>query len=156
MTATLDSTVVVGTGTAWTSKMVNTVIRFSGDKIDYPTGPNGANMPVLERTVAAVTDGTHIVLDSAADQTLTNVYHVISDPVDVEEGAMLTAFLRKCELQLSIIREKKVIPLYDQLYKDALDKAMSGDSRTTIMRGCGWQYRRYLQLKNMPLGADIP
>ena len=78
----------------------------------------------------SVTSGLALEVD-ATISTLTGVKYQISDPVDVEEGAMLNAFLVLCELWATKakrmdqdIRRAKV-----QEYQTALTRALEADNR---------------------------
>jgi hypothetical protein len=130
VTATADATTLAGTGTTWTSSMVGSVVRLSDDATNKPTGLVGAEPPAAERVVMGFTSATSLTVDTAWSSTLTGVKHLISDPLDIEEGTMLTAFWRCVEKELGIIRKMKDRDLLIQLYKDALILAMEADSRS--------------------------
>lgn len=156
VTTAASSTTIIGTNTAFTSKMVNAIIRIAADATDWPTGPDGSVPSVYERTVAAVNSPTSLTVDSATATVLTNVNYEISDPVDVEDGAMLNALQRGIEKQLATVRKAKTsLADANANYRDALAQATSGDQRTNVLRGVGWENNRLrLRMKNMPLGPD--
>ena len=77
------------------------VIRISSTSAE-PTGPVGSirdssgddsyNLPLYERYVSERTNSTSIKVTEAIPADVTTVGCVISDPIDVEEGAMQTVF----------------------------------------------------------------
>lgn len=106
-TVTTSGTAVTGTGTAFTAAMVGSVIRFSSSTSVAPTGLAGANPFTEQRIITAVGSGTGLTIDSALTSELTGVKYEISDPIDVEQGAMFSLFLRCCEYELGLMLNKK-------------------------------------------------
>lgn len=155
-TTTNNSTTINGSATVWTSNMVNCVIRFSSDNKNYPTGTFGTNPATYERVITQVSSAGSLTVDTAIPANLTGVKYTISDPVDIEDGAMLIAFLRGCEAQAAKSRVLKDRPDAAAAYAMALAEAKAADARTNIMRGVHWERGFRLQLKHMPLGADVP
>jgi hypothetical protein len=95
VTVTNGSTAVTGTGTTWSARHVGTVLRVSEVTTVEPTGPYGNrrqagdlevqyNPSALTRIVTAVTDATHLTIDSAADVDLSATKYTLSDPIDVD------------------------------------------------------------------------
>lgn len=152
---------VVGTGTAWASRHVGSIIRFGtlGDKLP-PTSLTGAYPYTYERTIAAVTDAATLTLDETLPETLTNVFYRISDPIDVEEGACMTAFHRECEKQIRLIRRMR--PLSDsdnsesKEYDRAYIRAREADKRGmgTVVAGQQGPYRQ--RISDMPFQSGLP
>lgn len=105
------STSVTGTGTSFPSNCAGCVIRFSGNSGDEPTGPFGAmvnntdkdNPYVFQTTIAAYTSATAITLTDAAPAAYSGVRYTISDPIDIEPGAMQTAYLRLAEAKFAVL-----------------------------------------------------
>lgn len=145
---------VFGNGTTWTSDMVGSVIRLSGTQT-LPTGWSGSNPYLMERNILSVDSPTQLTVDDTAIQTLSNVAYRISDPVDVEETAMLDAFLRCVEKHIALMKNMKDAPLRAQMYEQALLFAKDADARSFASRiaGVGGPYRQ--RLANMPRGPDI-
>ncbi len=146
---------VTGSGTAWTQAMVGSVIRLSATAADYPTGQSGANRPAEENVIVAVASTTSLTADAPISTAYSGVKYEISDPVDVEDGAMLTAYLRGCEAQNTITRIMKNAADARQNYHDALIMAKEADRRNMAMRvpgEAGWLFR----LSNFPRAADAP
>lgn len=151
------SATVTGTGTNWNSTMQGSIIRFgaNGDTT-IPTGPTGANPCVLERAVVSVASATQLTLDAVSStDTLTNVKHSISDPVDIEAGAMLEYFMRSVERQARILRRMKATIDEERQYKEAQMMAFEADARNYESRstfgGGVWPVR----LAQMPAGPDL-
>lgn len=100
VTVAAGSTTVTGTSTAFADKHVGSILRFSSNGTNYPTPPEGdlvADNPyVAQRTILSVASTTSLTIDSAvsAATTYTDVKYTISDPLDVEPFAMLSALER--------------------------------------------------------------
>lgn len=110
-----------------------------------PTGPlgspSGGTPAVFEASVASFA-ATKITLDDTPPTNLTGVGYAISDPVDVEPGAMLDVFLRGAERYLAIARKLKDKPNVDTEYRIALEQAKAASSpsfgpRVAGPRCCG-------------------
>lgn len=154
--ATAGSTTITGNGTSWTASMEGSVIRLADQSSNLPTGLDGDYPYALERTIKVVTSATQLEVDEAADRNLTNVKYRISDPIDVEDGAMLEAFVRLCELHAGVQRKHKDRPVLEVAYRNALILAKEAESRVFQRRVAGvpWPYRQ--RLAHMPRGPDIP
>jgi len=148
------TTTVTGSGTSWTSSMVGSVIRLSTDTTNVPTGLEGSNPYVVERTIKVVSSATALTVDDSIADSYTGVTYQISDPIDVEDGAMLEAYFRCAEKHLSIVRNLKGVEFAHRAYKDALILAEEADSRSFQGRvaGEGGPYRQ--RLANMPISFE--
>ena len=155
VSTTSNSATVTGDGTNWTSSLIGSVLRISSSKLDLPTGPAGANPAAAERIITAVASTTSLTVDSVLTDTFSGVKHLISDPADIEEGAMFTALLRCCEAQTTITRLMKNLPQAQASYRDALILAREADSRSYARRGPGAKRAGYRRLANMPRGPDV-
>lgn len=151
---TASSTTVTGTGTAWTSGMVGAMFRVSVDTVK-PTGPSGANPCALERVVAGVSSATSLTLDAAAASSVSGVSHCISDPVDVEPGAMLNYLLRSVEKSMRSIRRMKATPDEEQTYAKAFIKACEADARHYENRSTYSSSLFPIRYSQMPVGPDV-
>jgi hypothetical protein len=111
--------------------MVGCVVRFAQDSSvqEIPTGLTGASPFFLERTISAYTDGQTLTLDQDPQMSLSGVKYSISDPVDIEPGAMLTYFLREVEKQVRIARKMKPMEVEEIQYRDAQLSAFEMDNR---------------------------
>ena len=144
VSTTLGSAVVTGTGTAFDALHDGCVIRFSGDGTSLPTSLIGSqadelNPAVLERVIGTVGGATALTLTTAADRTLTDVKFEISDPLDMEQGAMLTAFWRMAEAEyewLSFERREHHQRAMEYAAV-ALREAMAADNRNRNLSGRG-------------------
>jgi ubiquitin-activating enzyme E1-like protein len=148
VSATQGSATLTGNGTAWTSNMVNSVVRLGmiGSKFT-PTSIAGLYPCVLERSIVAVVNGTTLTMDTPSDQNLPGVQYVISDPVDIEQGAM-TAYRRCCEWQLSITKSMKISQAAYGAWMEALALAKGADKRTNAPERAGqdqevWRLRDF-------------
>lgn len=150
---TSSSATLQGAGTAWTANMIGSVLRISPDNLTLPTGLAGSNPPLYERVIVAWTNATTLTLDAPLDQTLGPLQYVISDPVDLEEAAMLTVTHRAIEFQVSMSRNKKDRELALQNYKQALIEAMEADSRNFEQQSVGASRTFPYRLAQMPFNA---
>ncbi len=133
-TVTASSTTVTGTGTAFESNMVGSIIRFSSNGNQEPTpfvgmrNDNGLLNPfVHEARIIRYVSATSIVIDAAPSSSLTDVKYVIGDPIEIRQGAMWTAFLRGAEHAFSRLVNDKRVNERGQEYYQALRLAMEDD-----------------------------
>lgn len=154
-TCTSGSTTITGSGTTWTSAMEGSVIRLSNDATNLPTDLAGSNPYGVERTIKLFTSATELTVDESAGSSLSAVKYQISDPIDIEDGAMLEAYFRCCEKHVAIMRRLKDADECARRYVEALIRAEEADSRSFAGRvaGEGGPYRQ--RLANMPRGADV-
>lgn len=152
---TADSATITGSGTNWASRHLGSVFRLSRTR-ELPTSPFGDNQPVCNRIVVAVNSATSITLDDTVPETFASAPYLLSDPIDIEDGAMLVALLRCAEFQLSHKRNKADRQLLERYWMDALLKARETDSRSFSDKrmgpGMGWPTR----LADFPRGSDVP
>lgn len=104
----------------------------------------------------SVTDSDTLIVDRVLNNTLTAVKYLISDPLDIEYGAMANAFLRIAEWQMAIIRsfEPKNLAALMAIKDDALVTGMEADSRTSAPRSVDTEGYWSRRLAYMPVGAD--
>lgn len=153
VTTASGSTTVSGSGTAFTSSMVGSIIRFANSTTILPTGRSGDSPFEIERTVIAVASTTAMTIDSDPAQNLTGVKFVISDPVDVEPGAMANFLKREVERQVRIIKRMKAMMDEERQHAEARILAFEGDSRNFDSRGPGGRGYGW-RMADMPSGAD--
>lgn len=151
---TAGSATVTGVGTAWSSRLVGTIFRVSRTQ-DYPTSPFGANPSVCERIVTAVSSTTAMTLDDTVPESLGSAKYILSDPVDIEEGAMMTALLRGIEFQMAHARRMKDRAQSEQDYTRAILLARETDSRNFRDERVGGSGAYPYRLADMPRGADV-
>lgn len=153
VSVTGGTTTVTGSGTAFTAGMVGSVIRLSANSTDAPTNAAGANVYAVERIITAYTSATSVTVDDTIDDTYSGVKYQVSDRVDVEEGAMLTAYLRSCERQAAIVRVMKNDRQAREEYLGALIQAREADRRNSAFRGPGYG-PNVARLRDYPAGSD--
>lgn len=128
-TCAVSGATVTGTGTAWTSAMEGCVFRCSSLSNRKPTSFLGDTAPTHESRILTRASDTSITLADAATATLSGVKYSISDPIDIEDGAMLSAFHRLCEYKLSLVRPLKDMQSPASAYQAALIRAKEADAR---------------------------
>ena len=154
VTASSGATTIAGTGTTWEAKHVGSVIRLSTSTSTAVTGLVGGNPFATERTITAVGSTTSITVDSAWTETYTGTTYSISDPVDIEEGAMLNAFMRMAEKEAAIERNMKDKASMMTIALQALLEAKAADSRTFGRRVAHVGQVVRPRLSWMPAGTD--
>ena len=133
------TTAVTGTSSAFPANCVGAVIRLSDGPIK-PSGMNGSldgsDNPFVEQGIIKTrTSATALVLEEATSQTLSSVGYTISDPIDIEVGAMYTAFLRKAEAEFSRLAGRQESLVRVARAREALLEAMEADSRVENQAG---------------------
>lgn len=151
VTSSAGSTTVTGSGTSWDSSMEGSVIRLSSSTSTLPTDLAGSSPYVVERTVKLVSSATSLTVEESIDTTYTGVKYQISDPIDIDDGAMLEAFYRCCEKHVAIMRRLKDADEVGRRYVEALIRAEEADSRSFAGRVAGAGYLGRQRLANMPI-----
>ena len=149
VTTSSGSATITGTSTTWLDKHIGSVIRIgAAGEASAPTGLQGTLPYNYERVITARASATSITVDETLPETLTTVKYRISDPVDIEEGAMLTAYLRTCEKHLRLMQRMKSVDIRgeDEAWQMAMIQARESDSRSISLRIAGdmVSYRRRL------------
>lgn len=144
-------TTVTGVGSALTASLVGSVLRLSTDATTAPTGVVGRNPAAFETRITSVTSPTSAEVADAAPAAFSGVAFTVSDPVDVEEGGMLNAFFRCCEMHLSMNRTLKDKPSAALQYQAALNEARAADSRSFAGRTVGDPGHFRQRLRDMPI-----
>lgn len=112
ITTTAGSTTVAGTGTAWTSAHLGTVLRISSGTTLEPTSQYGnlksinslemLHNPAAEtRIVMKVNGTTSVTVDQAVSSAWTGVKYTLSDPLDVDWTIASKYFQRQCEYEFA-------------------------------------------------------
>lgn len=133
-----ESTCAITTG-AFTQDHVGCIIRF-GTAAAEPDNCFGGlsdttNTYAYERSIIAVaTDGSECTLDSSIATAQTDVKFTVSDPIDIETGAMLAALLRMAEAEYTKLtkRDLKDRRERDDLAIQAFRLAKEKDQRAGI------------------------
>lgn len=105
--------------------------------------------------VISVESATSLTVDAVVDETLTAVKYRLSDPVDLEEYSMLSAFQRGIECELAFSRRMKERVDIKAMYMNELRMAMQADSRSMEPRAAGMGGTLIKQLRDYPSGADL-
>lgn len=133
-TITTDGTVTVtGSGTAFESGMIGSILRVGRNSSDVPTGLDGLYPFMEQRVIVAVVGATSLTLDAAAATSLSGVAYVISDPIDIDVVAF-NLFQRCLEKQLAIGRNMKNKGEAVALYNQTLFETRGADCRDTSVR----------------------
>jgi hypothetical protein len=96
---------VTGTNTNFSSNMIGSVLRISENSSTIPTSSIGAlidgidtlNPYAWQANIIDVPDPTTLVVDADAPKGFTGKKYIVSDPIDLEAGAMWDWFLALCE-----------------------------------------------------------
>lgn len=130
-----NSTTVSGSGTTFAAQYFGSVIRFSANGTDLPTSIAGVRASNLlnpftyQRIVSSVATASSLTLDASMPTASSAVKYTISDPIDIEAGAMFTAFLRFAELEMARLTTRNDVPLREQVARAALLRAIEYDER---------------------------
>jgi hypothetical protein len=148
------SQLITGTGTAFNPDHVGCVIRVSGTP-NAPTAISGENPAAFESVITAVASPTALTLAEPCHDDFAAAPYLISDPIDIEEQAMANAYLRCCEMHLSMNRVMKDKPSARQQYLAALEQAKCADSRCFTGRAAGVPVMIKRRLREYPLNLTV-
>lgn len=151
VTIAADGTTVTGVGTAFRSNMVGSYIRFSltGER---PTGPDGVNPTQYETKITAVANATSLTVADDAPETYTLARYVISDLLDVEEGAMATALAWQANVAMAANLQMKNLNAIEGQALSKLLLAKEHDSRSFALQAAGPRSSR--RSHYFPTGPD--
>jgi hypothetical protein len=155
VTISADARVVTGVGTAWTSDMQGSYMRFTQGST-CPDGLGGLNPYLEQRKIRSVTNTQSLVLDTAVDFSYSSKPFVITDPVDLPE-TFWEAFCACCRWQLAMTGRVKDVST-DQSskhYQTALRRCFEMDNLTEIPRRFGGDVQYYDRGWGQPLGDNI-
>lgn len=127
------ATSVTGVGTNFRAGMAGSMIRFSADALEYPTGDRGMTPADFETRIATVTSTTTLTVEDAPGPTYSGVKYTISDPIDIDLAVMGEYMLRECERQFrTLTRMGSPERLNEEAtYMMALTQAMESDNRSS-------------------------
>lgn len=134
------ATTVTGTGTAFSSSMVGSIIRFSSDGTTEPTSVignvNGDDNPYLAQCkITAVASATSLTVDSSPSASdLSGVKYVISDPIDVEPIVMRSPFESLCLYHFARITKRKDASSFAVDFAENMAYAMEQDRRVRVVQ----------------------
>lgn len=141
VSVTINTAAVVGVSTAFSQKMVGSLIRFSTNS-SLPEGAAGMNPYQEQRVIISVTDATHLTLNEAVDFAYAAVKYAITDPIDAD-AALLEALYRNAELQLDNFRHPERVASRERAYQKAWVQACERDQRVMPaygLYGVLWQF----------------
>ena len=148
-TVTTDgTTTVTGGNTAFDSaKHTGAVLRVSGNTADIPTGKYGDrddmdNPFAYQRVIQSVTNATTVVVDTLIP-ALNSVKMTVSSPIDIEQSAMFTAFLRMCESEFNRLTNKDSREALEPAARQALIYAMENDNRAPYSGSVARYYDKF-------------
>lgn len=148
---TSASATVTGSNTAFTSAMDGAVIRLSSDSKTAPTGNDGSNRAQFEGLIDAFSSATSLTLSAVADQTLSGVKYVVSDPADIDQDIHQRLLYRLIERQCRIVARMKELEEERREYRDALEESREADSRYAGRQAAGMLDVRPLRLADHPI-----
>jgi hypothetical protein len=133
VTVSSGSATVTGSGTTFPTNCAGSIIRFSSNG-NVPTGVIGGhagdNPFVLQGVIKTRGSATSLTLEENASVAIAaGSGYVISDPIDIESGSMLTAFLRMAEAEFCLKAGRKDAQLKTALANQAILEAMAADTR---------------------------
>jgi hypothetical protein len=149
----VGSASVTGAGTAFSSRMVGSVIRI-GDASDVPTARWGNSPAQDERVVTAVASATSLTVDSGWSVAANGVKYAISDPVDIHAPTMLTALLRRAELETGHARNKRDRGELEMAAQRELVMAREADARNFKEERAGSPGLWPVRYADMPFDAS--
>lgn len=147
------STALSAVGTSFRSDMVGSVIRLSRDSV-RPTSPEGGNAAALETKVAAVGSATTLTLTDAAADDFTGVAYLLSDPLDLEEGALATCLCWQAIRHMADSLRMKDRDKIEANASNALTRAKEDDARSFALQTAGPGSVRRLARRHMPSAPD--
>lgn len=157
-TATVDAinapTTITLSQSVLSAANVGAVIRLSSTG-STPDGIDGLNPAVYEGNIVAVPSATTCTVDAAVPTSFAGVAYRVSDPIDLEDFAMLTAYVRCAEKHCAQQRLMKNAGQAAQAYDAALVVAKEADARIQARRSAGPGGIRRQRLRDMPGGPDI-
>ncbi len=137
-TVSATGSTVTGSGTAFESGMIGSIMRFGATNAEIPDGRFGVEPYTDERRIVAVASATSLTLDSAVSATITNKKYVISDPIDIDP-CMEPAFARGVEYNLSVLKKSSTAEQERTYgaYMVAKDAAFGSDRKAYGVRFAG-------------------
>lgn len=126
VSTTAGSTTVTGSGTSFTSAMVGSYIRISGDSTNSPEGLGGLNPYQEQLRIKSVASTTSLTAETAAEYTASGVKYIVTDPLDIPY--YMVSLMQACsEYHLSRVRSKDNADEKYALYMHCLRRALEMD-----------------------------
>lgn len=154
-----SSATVTGSGTAFSSAMVGSVLRANESPAakDPPTGYEGLNPFAFESVITAVASATSLTVADAASAAAAGVRYRVSDPLDVDQAVMRSALAAGAvAFAARFTREPKDRRMADEEYRLELLKAMEADDRAARSRVVGGDRGPWrVPLSDMPWESGV-
>lgn len=134
-TVSVSGGTVTGTGTNFTSDHVGCILRVASASSREPTAPGGGVddteiVPAFTAIVQSVASTTSLTISNTT-ASASGARYTLSDPLDIEPHAMLTAVFRQAEYQFALgLGRKDDIVLCEPLALSAMRNALAADNRT--------------------------
>lgn len=158
VTALLAAPTTVGiSGASFTADHVGSVLRFANNQKTPPTGLEGESPFAIERNILEVVSAAQARIDTPVDADYQGVAYRLSDPIDLEDVAMLNAFVACAYKFLARVRRFKPAEQgklqEDFAYQLALAK--EADDRDMSRRAVELFGTYPYRMRDMPRGPDI-
>jgi hypothetical protein len=139
LTADGTTTLTGKGGASFSADMIGAIVRLSRNAQSLPVSPVGGlrgnvNTYLHQRAIVDVPSATTLTVDAQVP-AITDVRYTISDPLDIEPGAMFTAFQRMCEAELAHLTAHDRRAEAQVMARQALIEAMEADQRDTYAHG---------------------
>lgn len=132
--ATSASATITGTNTTFPTNCVGSIIRFS-TSATMPTGIAGGlddvdNPFAMQGVIKTRSSATSLILEEAASMSISaGSAYVISDPLDIDNGSMLTALLHAAEAEFARLCGRADAMGKESLARRSLLEAMEADNK---------------------------
>lgn len=144
-TVSTSSATVTGSSTTFPTNCAGSIIRFSSTS-QAPSSMigslSGADNPFVAQSVIKSRDSaTSLTLEEAPSTAISaGSGYVISDPIDLEPGAMFTAFMRLAEAEFCFKAGRKDADKRQAMARMEVLNAMAADSRYDNISNRGGSY----------------
>jgi len=151
ITVTEGFTTVTGSGTAFESGMIGSILRIGTSSSARPSGLSGTERYGEQQSIKSVASTTNMTLSAAVATSRVGVMYRITDPIDLDI-AVYDAFVRRCELELSMLmKDRAAIDVAMTAYASALRSAKQGDFRIYQPQVAGLPRKPVGRLADSPL-----
>lgn len=142
---------VTGSGTTFPANCAGCILRVSTSTTQEPTGQYGAlidgedvdNPYTFQSEVLTRGSATALTLKDNADQAYSAVKYSLSDPLDIEDGAMFTAFLHLAAAKYAQMQGDSKYAERQALANNSLIYAKEFDNRRMQTRAIDWDATKY-------------
>ena len=143
---------LTGVGTNWGPGVVGSVVRLSPSTTVLPSSLlMGTNPATYESLVTEYLSPSSLILQDPLDQDYSGVMYTMSDPIEIEAGAMMNAMFRCVEKHIAQARTLKDKPSAQAQYIVELRAARAADSRSFMGRAVGDGESMQRRLRDYPI-----